>query len=303
MAETVEILNFGANPGNLKMMVYKPNVREPLAKYPVVIALHGCSQAASDLASLSGWNKFADYAGFYVLYPEQNFSNNPGLCFNWFNPSDYRPGSGENESIVQMLNYMKQTLQIDTTKIFLYGLSAGAAMAQSLAITHPHLFCSVALFAGTAYGLANNLLGSLEVMAGQIKITASDLLKVAQNDMPKSYSSLPSIFIFQGLEDVVVHPDNALYLRDQWIGLHQTGSSPDYEETNYAGNPDISKAKYYNANKQTVITTYLIKKLNHRLLISPGESIRQGGEPGLFGEKSNFHSTYEVALCFNLIKN
>lgn len=300
-AETIEILNFGSNPGNLVMKLYKPLGLSKDAKAPVLIAFHGCSQSAGELAALTGWDKLADKGGFYVIYPEQKLSNNPGSCFNWFLKADYKAGSGENESVMQMLHYVKQNFQIDSNRVFLYGFSAGASLAQSLAITHAAAFQSVALFSGTAYGLANNLLQSLEVMAGRIKITNNDLITIAQNDLPKSFAKLPSIFIFQGLEDMVVHPDNALYLRDQWTALHQTKTSPDYEETNYLGNPNISKSQYFNALNETVVSLYIINKLNHRILISPGESIKQGGSTGLFGEKSNFHSTYEVALCFKLI--
>jgi poly(hydroxyalkanoate) depolymerase family esterase len=300
MAETVEILNFGTNPGNLTMKLYKPTWLPKDSKAPVLIALHGCSQSASELAVLTGWNKLADKVGFYVIYPEQKFTNNPSYCFNWFIQGDYLAGSGENESVMQMLNYVKQNYQTDSNRVFLYGFSAGASLAQALAVSHPSSFQSVALFAGTPYGLANNLIQSLELMTGKMKVSPTDLMKAA-NDLPKNFQKLPSVFIFQGLEDLVVHPDNALYLRDQWFSMHQTKTNPDYEETNYLGNPDITKSQYFNAFNETVITLYNIKKLNHRILISPGDAIKQGGATGLFGEKSNFHSTYEVALCFKLI--
>jgi poly(hydroxyalkanoate) depolymerase family esterase len=299
-AETVEILNFGSNPGNLVMKLYKPLGLSKDAKAPVLIAFHGCSQSAGELAALTGWDKLADKGGFYVIYPEQKLSNNPGSCFNWFMQADYKAGSGENESVMQMLHYVKQNYQTDSNRVFLYGFSAGASLAQALAVSHPSSFQSVALFAGTPYGLANSLLQSLELMAGKMKVSHADLMKAA-NDLPKNFQKLPSVLIFQGLEDMVVHPDNALYLRDQWFSMHQTKTNPDYQETNYLGNPDITKSQYFNASNETVISVYLIKKLNHRILISPGDAVKQGGATGLFGEKSNFHSTYEVALCFKLI--
>lgn len=299
--ETVEISNFGTNPGKLKMLLYRPSSMPASGKFPVVVAIHGCSQNAYELEKLSGWNKIADQAGCYVIYPEQVFGNNAGWCFNWFNPGDYRKGTGENESILQMINYTKSNYNIDTTKIFLYGLSAGAGMAQAMAITHPQLFSAVALFAGTAYGLANDLISSVEVMAGKIKIRQEDLINVARNDMPVNTQALPRIYIYQGMKDIVVDPQNAYYLRDQWLGLHQAATQPARVENLYRGNREITKTFYLGPANKEVVTTYFIEDLNHRIMISPGDANNQGGHPGLLGLSSNFHSTYEVALNFQLL--
>lgn len=301
-AETVEISDFGNNPGKLKMVVYKPSSKPENGLHPLVVALHGCSQSASQLEKLSGWNKIADQTGSVILYPEQQFTNNSGYCFNWFSPGDYKSGKGENESIMQMINYLKLNWPVDTTRIFLYGVSAGAVMAQALAVTHPDVFSAAALFAGTAYGLVNSVSGSLEIFTGKLKVNHNELIAVAKNDLGRNQGVLPKIFIYQGLDDKVVPPENAYYLRDQWLGLHNAEASPGLAESFYKGNPDITKTVYFNPQNEEVVTTYIIANLNHRLMISPGNEPHQGGESGWFGMKSNFHSTYEVALNFQLLK-
>src|SRR4051812_19562159 len=72
---------FGSNAGQLKAFIHVPDTVGPGA--PLVVVLHGCTQNASGYDESSGWSRLADRHGFVVLYPEQQRSNNPNLCFNW----------------------------------------------------------------------------------------------------------------------------------------------------------------------------------------------------------------------------
>ena len=129
--ELTPIENFGANPGNLKMYVHIPAVQTQTM--PLVVVLHGCSQNAGMVAKQTGWNQLADEYGFAVLYAQQKMSNNMGNCFCWYNPGDVDKGKGENASITAMIDYLKQHYSIDSNRVFITGLSAGAAMAVSMA--------------------------------------------------------------------------------------------------------------------------------------------------------------------------
>src|SRR6185437_14285597 len=93
-----QISSFGANPGALQMYDYVPTT--PAANAPLVIALHGCTQSASDYYSASGWPKYADLWGFDLVFPQQTSSNNSEDCFDWFTPSDDSRGDGEAASII-----------------------------------------------------------------------------------------------------------------------------------------------------------------------------------------------------------
>lgn len=75
------VATFGANPGNLLMFTYVPQGMPNSA--PVVFALHGCTEAATDLEA-AGWNQLADTYKFYVVYPQQQSANNTEECFNFF---------------------------------------------------------------------------------------------------------------------------------------------------------------------------------------------------------------------------
>ena len=87
-----ETRDFGSNPGNLRMMRYLPPA---LAEHPaLVVVLHGCTQSAAGYDLGAGWSTLADRYGFALLLPEQQRSNNPNGCFNWFLPEHNRRGRG-----------------------------------------------------------------------------------------------------------------------------------------------------------------------------------------------------------------
>jgi len=92
-----EVTTFGSNPGNLLMYTYVPQNMPPTA--PLVLALHGCTEGASDYEA-AGWDALADQYHFYVVYPQQQSANNIEECFNWFgntsgSTADITRGQGE----------------------------------------------------------------------------------------------------------------------------------------------------------------------------------------------------------------
>ena len=105
----VEVEQFGSDPGNLRMFVHVPSsLPDTSIAHPLVVVLHGCSQSAAGFAEQSGWNELADRVGFYVIYPQQRTGNNASHCFNWFQEKDITRGSGEVESIHNMVKHAER---------------------------------------------------------------------------------------------------------------------------------------------------------------------------------------------------
>ena len=96
-----EVMDFGANPGALRMFLHIPHGLPEAA--PLVVILHGCGQTAGGYDHGAGWSALGDRLGFAVLAPEQTNSNNMAGCFNWFQPGDTARGAGEAASIHQMI--------------------------------------------------------------------------------------------------------------------------------------------------------------------------------------------------------
>lgn len=139
-------LKFGSNPGGLRMKTFVPPGLLP--KSPLVVVLHGCRQTPESLDAAAGFTRLAKARGFVTLFPEQTKSNNPQGCFNWFRPSAVARDRGELLSIRQMIEQACKRHRVDRSRIFVVGLSAGAAMAAALVANYPELFAGAAMVAG-----------------------------------------------------------------------------------------------------------------------------------------------------------
>ena len=158
----IEVTGFGANPGELKMFSFVPDELQP--KPALVVVLHGCGQTASGYDLGAGWSSLAARYGFALLMPEQQASNNPNGCFNWFNPEDTARDSGEACSIRQMITRMVGDVGIDPHRVFVTGISAGGAMTSVMLATYPEVFAGGAIIAGLPFGVATNVREALSGM-------------------------------------------------------------------------------------------------------------------------------------------
>lgn len=292
-----EITNFGDNPGKLRMYLYVPS--DAKGPMPLVVALHGCSQNAEELAEISGWNELADRYGFAVLYPEQRSGNNMTTCFNWFLPNDSEGDGGELASIRSMMDYAAQLIAIDGERIFTYGLSAGAAMANSLLANDPAGFAGGAIFAGGAHGSATNAWQGMQVMMNPENLSPEEWKRRIPGKLEKG--NLPKVIIVQGTKDYVVDPRNAQELIDQWSAAHGTDNVENGVDEAYTGNQSIQRLYYSSEFEQEAVVFYSIIGLGHQLAVDPGTGARQGGQTGAFAVDLDFYSTWYIAKDFGLI--
>lgn len=295
--------HFGKNPGNLAMYLYGNLGRPDSIRKPLVVVLHGCGQTAAEVARLTGWNKVAALNDFAVLYPQQRVLNNMSTCFNWFRKNDVDKGIGEGESIYQAIRYLIHTYPIDSNRIFITGLSAGAAMAVVMMATHPEQFRGGAIFAGGAYKLADNAFESVGAMLGTKKLDKSELVRLVKEQNPGYTGTYPSMIIYQGLDDMVVNHKNARLLIEQWTGLYGCDDIPDKTDHPFMGVNDIRRMEYADSSGKVVLTYYEVDNLGHRILVNPGPAPEQGGEAGTYGAARGFHSTWQTAKDFGILKN
>ncbi len=141
-----QISSFGSNPGSVEMYLYTPSSLQSPA--PVVVAIHGCTQSAQEYNDNSGWSDMADQYGYYVIYPNQNSNNNSNNCWNFYQTSDNRRGSGEAQSIKSMVDWVVSNKNVDTSKIYVTGVSSGAVFTDMMAAAYPDVFAGMAPNAG-----------------------------------------------------------------------------------------------------------------------------------------------------------
>jgi len=222
-----DMAEFGANPGALTVKLYVP-VPPLRPGAPLLVLLHGCGQDAVRFAAAAGWTALADRLGAPLLLPEQASRNNPGRCFNWFEPADIARDAGEVASIRQMTEAAIERFGCDRRRVFVAGLSAGGAMAAALMAACPDLFAGGAVVAGLPAGSASDVSSAMQRMArAGTDLDAAGWAARAREAAPPGYAgSWPRISIWQGGDDRVVDPANALNLEAQWAGLHGLGGAP-----------------------------------------------------------------------------
>ena len=110
------------------------------------------------------------------------------------------------------------------------------------------------------------------------------------------------MIIYQGLNDLVVNHKNAGLLVDQWTGINHCNNIPDKTDHPFMGIADIKRMEYADSTGKTVVIFYEVDNLGHRVLVKPGNHKDEGGEIGTYGAGRGFHSTYQTAKDFGIIK-
>jgi poly(hydroxyalkanoate) depolymerase family esterase len=300
--ELSEISSFGSNPGKLKMFLHfsKSNTDSSQNK-PLIVVLHGCYQNAQSVSEETGWNKLADQFGFYVLYPQQKFSNNASLCFNWFRKKDISKDKGETASIHEMILYLKNHFKIDSTKIFIYGLSAGAEMGVTLAANYPALFNTVCSIAGGPFKADIGATSALKLMNANISQSQEEWAAEVKKLNPSYTGKYPGLIILYGTNDNVVSISNSNEFIKQWTCLQKTDTIADQTIKDFQGNQEITKFIYKDSLNNNVVVFYKINNLRHALPIEPGDEITKGGKMDMFTTNIGFHSTYWIAVDMGMI--
>lgn len=256
-----EVSNFGSNPGHLGMRLHVPD--RPLANPPLLVALHGCSQNAVAYDLGSGWSKLADRCGFIVLYPEQSRGNNPNRCFNWFVPANTHRDSGEVLSIMQMIEHTIAAHDIDRSRIFVTGLSAGGAMASALLATYPEVFAAGAIVAGLPHGSASSMSEAMQAMSQGRKRTAQQWGEIVRG-ASSHHGAWPRVSIWHGTDDHIVRVANAEASLLQWTNVHGLSDVPVSDVT--TGNHRLRVWK--DASGRAAVELHTISGMGHGVPLS-----------------------------------
>jgi poly(hydroxyalkanoate) depolymerase family esterase len=197
------------------------------ARMPLVVMLHGCTQNPEDFAAGTRMNELADRHAFLVAYPAQSANANGSNCWNWFNVSDQARDQGEPSLVAGITREVASKYPVDEQRIFVAGLSAGAAMAVILGATYPDLYAGVGAHSGLPYGAADDVPSAFAAMRSRSGTTFHRRRARSRTATPRvAPTRAPPTIVFHGDHDTTVHADNGSEIVAQAVttlGQAQTG--------------------------------------------------------------------------------
>lgn len=224
-----EQFNYSGTPGSRPYFVYTPSTYQPGASVPMVVMLHGCTQTPADFAAGTGMNQLAEQYNFLVVYPQQTSSYNQNQCWNWFETAHQARSGGEPAIIAGIVkavtdNTAKWT--VDKNRVYVTGLSAGAAMSAIVGVTHPDVFAAVGVHSGLEYKAATTMTAAFTAMSsGGPNPTSQG--QAAYNAMG-SYARVVPTIVFQGTSDYTVYPVNGDQVIQQYMETDRLASGGSY---------------------------------------------------------------------------
>lgn len=231
---------------------------------PLVVMLHGCTQDPDDFAAGTRMNDLAEKQPCLVVYPAQTPAANGSKCWNWFKATDQRRDRGEPSIIAGITRQVCDTYAVDPRRIYVAGLSAGGAMAVTMAINYPDLYAAVGIHSGLPHAAAHDLPSALAMMQRGGKSALGRPAKDISDTLP-----CPAI-VFHGDRDTTVHPGNgdqviAQCARGSSARRAQAGSDPlvSVQRGQVPNGHAYTRTTYHQVNGQAVAEHWLIHGAGH----------------------------------------
>jgi poly(hydroxyalkanoate) depolymerase family esterase len=180
---------------------------------PLVVMLHGCTQSPDDFAAGTRMNFIAEEQTCFVVYPAQRSEANQSKCWNWFRTADQQRGRGEPLLIAGITRQIMRDYSVDPKRVYVGGLSAGAAAAAIMGATYRDLYAAIGVHSGLPCGAAIDLPSAFVAMRQGAR--SDDKL------IPGDGPPVPTI-VFHGDRDTTVHPNNGDQILERSIRTTNT---------------------------------------------------------------------------------
>ncbi|KAF8217437.1 carbohydrate esterase family 1 protein [Mycena galopus ATCC 62051] len=216
----VQVTNFGSNPTNVGMYVYKPTT--VTANPAVIVAIHECTATGPEYFSGSPYAGYADTYGFIVIYPS---SPNSGTCWDVSSVATLTHGAGgDSFGISSMVGYAISEYNADPTRIFVTGTSSGAMMTNVMCAVYPELFAAATVYSGVAAGCFMSSFGGVDAWnsscsLGEVSETQAQWAAEVHAMYPSYTGTYPPIQEYHGTADTTLYPENLGEEIKEWCGI------------------------------------------------------------------------------------
>ncbi len=246
---------------------------------PLVVMLHGCTQSPEDFAAGTRMNFIAEEQGCLVVYPAQHSQANQAKCWNWFRTADQQRGSGEPSLIAGITRQIMSDYSVDPKRVYVGGLSAGAAAAAVMGATYKDLYAAIGVHSGIACGAAIDLPSAFVAMrqGGGSK----------GNMFLGDGSPVPAI-VFHGDRDVTVHPSNGDQVLEQ--SIKSASTKKDVQRGRVPGGHAYTRTTYVDPTGR--------RKFEHWIVHGAGHAWSGGSPAGSYTDPRGPDATREMLRFF-----
>jgi poly(hydroxyalkanoate) depolymerase family esterase len=221
---------------------------------PLIVMMHGCTQSADDFAAGTRMNELAEEKTFLVAYPEQSASANPQRCWNWFKRAEQQRDRGEPSLVAGITRQIMHEYTIDCSRVYVAGMSAGAAAAAVLGAAYPDIYAAVGVHSGLACGLAQDVGSAFAAMKSSEKARRKAPPRRSPNDAPVA------TIVFHGDRDMTVDKSNGDRFADNL-------SAPEYakgvEVGRSPGGRAYTKTVYTDGGGRSVLEQWCVHGAGH----------------------------------------
>ena len=156
--------SYANGAGQRDYRLYVPSGYSSGQPVPLITMLHGGTQTSEDFAAGTRMNELAERHTFLAVYPEQSATANPMRYWNWFQPAHQHRGAGEPSLIAGLTSHVISEYALETSRVYVAGFSAGAAMAAVMAACYPDVYAAAGVHSGLAYGVAKDVASAFKAM-------------------------------------------------------------------------------------------------------------------------------------------
>jgi poly(hydroxyalkanoate) depolymerase family esterase len=228
--------------------------------------LHGCTQTADAFADATRMDELAERNGFVVAYPEQSADTISTRCFRWYEPAHQSRDAGEPKELADATDAVAKAHGVDPERVYVAGLSAGAAMTVLLGATYPDRFTAIGVVAGVEYKGATSLAGGLSV--AQSGGPDPEQQGIAAHAQMGARARVVPTFVVHGTADGVLAKVNGDQVAVQWrrtntLVLGEGAIEPVKSLSGTAGYPFTRMVHRNKANGASVVEYYVVDGLGH----------------------------------------
>lgn len=272
-----ETLNFMGS----EVFVYTPgSVSRSNTQASLMVNLHGCAQKASVLKDHGNWQGAAEKFRTIVAIPQVPNGGVIAGCWDYYG-LNHNSQNRHNKFIIELTKELIGTLNVDSSKVFLSGLSSGAGLSMVLGCLRPDLFKGIGLNAGPSVGT-----GSGDI--SRARISVETIINNCRELSGERASFLKDIKVstIYGNNDFLVDPEYNRRNASAFSEMTESTQQQSFDPSTFPGTRPQGSGYLYFKGERAMVSVIENTGLGHNWPAG------QGGSPRSFVSKTSLDYPY-----------